>query len=181
MWPHQGRSDGEDNIPWPDGHSLLNSPQHTMGLLGHTPHCNMLFAKTPTSFSTVLLSNSSAPNLYAVISSRCQIVHLPFLNLPNFPACLCLPEWQHSLLVCQSLLPVSYDQQTCWGHRWWCKTRLSTDHWWAPLGLQLDSVLLLSVFCTLSASQFSIHLSQFSVHHTMMFRLISQCVECLYT
>lgn len=27
MWPHQGRSDGEDNIPWPDGHSLLNSPR----------------------------------------------------------------------------------------------------------------------------------------------------------
>jgi len=32
MWPHQGRVEGEDHLP---GHILFNTPQDTIGLLGH--------------------------------------------------------------------------------------------------------------------------------------------------
>ncbi|GAB0178554.1 mitochondrial enolase superfamily member 1 [Grus japonensis] len=35
MWPHQGRGEGEDNLPRPVGQALLNAPQDTIGLLGH--------------------------------------------------------------------------------------------------------------------------------------------------
>ena len=63
-----------------------------------------------------------------------QVQDLLLLNLirvtsPVYPG---LAEWQHSLLVCQPLLPAFYHQQTCWGwtlslhpgHCWRYWTRL---------------------------------------------------------
>ena len=35
MWPHQGRSEGEDHLLLSAGHALFNAPQDTIGLLGH--------------------------------------------------------------------------------------------------------------------------------------------------
>jgi len=35
MWPHQCRVEGEDNLPQPAGHALLNAPQDILGLPGH--------------------------------------------------------------------------------------------------------------------------------------------------
>ncbi|PKU46836.1 hypothetical protein llap_2809 [Limosa lapponica baueri] len=35
MRPHQGRVEGEDDLPRPAGHTLLDSPQDAIGLLGH--------------------------------------------------------------------------------------------------------------------------------------------------
>jgi len=34
MGPHQGRADGEENLPRPAGRALLNAPQDPIGLLG---------------------------------------------------------------------------------------------------------------------------------------------------
>ena len=33
MGPHQGRVEGEENLPRPAGHTLLNAPQDPIGLL----------------------------------------------------------------------------------------------------------------------------------------------------
>jgi len=35
MGSHQGRVEGEKNLPRPAGHTLLNAPQETIGLLGN--------------------------------------------------------------------------------------------------------------------------------------------------
>ncbi|NXV14564.1 CAHM6 protein, partial [Cepphus grylle] len=35
MWPHQGRVEGEDDLPPPACHALLDAPQDAIGLLGH--------------------------------------------------------------------------------------------------------------------------------------------------
>jgi len=34
MGPHQGTVEGEENLPRPTGHTPLNAPQETIGLLG---------------------------------------------------------------------------------------------------------------------------------------------------
>ena len=48
----------------------------------------------------------------------CRALRLSLLSLPGFlPAqllsCPPLTEWQHGLLGCQTLLPVSFYHQTC--------------------------------------------------------------------
>jgi len=35
IWAYQGRVKGGDNLPRPAGHTLLNAPQNTIGLLGN--------------------------------------------------------------------------------------------------------------------------------------------------
>jgi len=35
MRPHQGRVEGEENLPRPAGHTPLDAPQETTGLLGN--------------------------------------------------------------------------------------------------------------------------------------------------
>ncbi|PKU42812.1 glycoprotein xg [Limosa lapponica baueri] len=35
MQPHQGRAEGEDDLPQRAGHTLLEAPQDAIGLLGH--------------------------------------------------------------------------------------------------------------------------------------------------
>ena len=35
MWPHRGRVEEQDHLPWPAGHALFNASQDTIVFLGH--------------------------------------------------------------------------------------------------------------------------------------------------
>jgi len=49
MGPHQGRAEGKQNLPQPAGHTPLNAPQDSIGLLGNqgTLQSEQLFHRDP--------------------------------------------------------------------------------------------------------------------------------------
>ncbi|PKU47400.1 hypothetical protein llap_2302 [Limosa lapponica baueri] len=109
MGPHQGRVEGENNLPRPVGHTLPDAPQDTIGLLGHkgtlSAHGDPIVSRTPRSFSSEVLSSKSAPNLYwfmGLFLPRCST--LKYLMLPVNPEVkfkvkvVSVPIWLPSVL-----------------------------------------------------------------------------------
>jgi len=145
MWPHQGRA-GSLYLPQPSGHTLCNAPRMPLAFSTTRVHCwlvaKLLSMRTPRCFSAEVISSRSSPNVYCwmqlLIPPQMQDYACPWISsgssLPNSADCPGLSEWQHSLLMWQSLLPALYHQQTCWewtlsihpGHWWRCWTRLAS-------------------------------------------------------
>ena len=106
MWPHQGCTAGS----WP----TYCPPRH----LG--PPLQSSFPEgQPKTCIDVCGYFSPGVELYT-----CHCWTSSASPLPNSPACPGLAEWQHSLLVYQSLIPALCHHQTCWG----CSPSLYPDH-----------------------------------------------------
>jgi len=91
MWPHQGRTEGEDHLPYLLA-TFLDTPQDTTGLLGHQGTLLAHGQPVAHQHTQVLLhrsdlSSRSAPNLYwhmQLLPHGCRTLCLPLLNLLRF-------------------------------------------------------------------------------------------------
>jgi len=77
MGPHQGRVEGEENLPWPAAHTPLDAPQDPVSFLGSQgtllAHGQPVVPQHSQSLSTELLSSRSAPSCtgaWVPVSSR---------------------------------------------------------------------------------------------------------------
>jgi len=93
MWPHQGRVEGEDNLPYPASHTVFDTAYSTIGCLGHRGTLpqglitSLLSTITPKPFSSELLCSMPSTNLYwymQLFLLRCRTLHLILLNFIEF-------------------------------------------------------------------------------------------------
>jgi len=91
MGPYQGRLEGEENLPRPTGHTLLNAPQDAIGLFGNhgtlLAHGHLVIHQdTQVPLCRAALQQVS-PSLYwcmGLFLPRCRTLYLPFLNFIRF-------------------------------------------------------------------------------------------------
>ena len=65
--PHPCQAQGKNDFPGPAGHTIADTGQDAIGLLGHRAHCWLMFSwlltSTPMSLSAWTLSSHTVPSL----------------------------------------------------------------------------------------------------------------------
>ena len=91
MGPHQGRVEGEENLPQPAGHTPLNSPQDPIGIPGNQGTLLAYGQLVVRQHSQVPLHRAAlqqvSPSLYwcmGLFLPRCRTLPLPLLNFFRF-------------------------------------------------------------------------------------------------
>jgi len=91
MGPHQGRAEGEKNLPRPTGHTPLNAPQDPTGLLGNQgtllAHGQPVIPRDTQVPLRRAALQQVRPSLYwcmGLFLPRCRTLHLPWLNFVRF-------------------------------------------------------------------------------------------------
>ncbi|PKU35685.1 hypothetical protein llap_14008 [Limosa lapponica baueri] len=120
MGSHQGRAEGEDNLPRPAGHTLPDAPQDAIGLLGHKDtllaHGRPVVHQDSQVFLLrgVLQQVSPQPVLVqGVISPQVQHLTLALVEFHQVPLYPTLQPVQVSLYGGTAFWCVSHPSQFC--------------------------------------------------------------------
>ncbi|PKU40437.1 sterol regulatory element-binding protein cleavage-activating hypothetical protein [Limosa lapponica baueri] len=91
MGPHQGRAEGQDDLPPPAGHTLPDAPQDAIGLLGHKGTLlapgHPIVHQDSQVFRLRAALQQVTPNLYwymGLFLPRCSTLHLSLLKFIRF-------------------------------------------------------------------------------------------------